>query len=98
MIQIKLDREIVKTYNQMKRKEYKDRIELIEKEFFKKYSEHFVDDGAAWLAQHIWPSVKYTIQCQMGVIKKKDVDQNRLMMGMICFNDLINEYGAFEID
>ncbi len=77
----------------MTKKEYTDKITDIEKKFFLKYSKYYCDD-LFWLSQNIWPNVKYTLQCQMGLIHEDNIDQDRYTMGVVQYTDLVDEYGA----
>jgi len=76
----------------MTKTEYTDKMVDIEKRFFLKYSEYYSDD-LYWLSQNIWPNVKYTLQCHMGVINEENIDHDKYTMGFIQYTDLVNEYG-----
>ncbi len=94
MIKLDLRVETINKYNEMIKKEYETQIADLEKRFFAKYSEYYQDD-MAWLTLNFWPSVKYALQCSMGVIKQEKIDHSRLMLGNMHINDLVNQYGSF---
>lgn len=94
MIEIKLNKETINKFNEMKRQEYKKQITELEERFFHKYSEHF-EDNLPWLTLNYWPSVKYTLQCNMGVIKRENVDESRFVLGTLYLKDLADQHGSF---
>ena len=94
MIKIDLTTETIERFNQMKKQEYTDKITDLEKRFFQQYSEYFYDN-LSWLSKNIWPTIKYALTCQMGVIDEENIDQSKYMMGVVNLKDLVDQHGSF---